>query len=228
MTAPLDAPILVQCDFDDTITVGNVSAAVRDEFCPVDWRTMEDEYLAGEYSVEESNIRQFGLIVADRKEIEDFVVGDVVVRYAFDEFVDYCRGVGIRLVVVSSGLDLYIRPVMRQLGLEDLEVFSGSAVVASDGIRVEYRDPSGAPITSGFKESYLRYFQRQGNAVIYVGDGLSDIVPAQEADFVIARATLEESLKERDVPHSTFETFGDVGTHVDEVRRRLRGCPATS
>ena len=49
---------------------------------------------------------------ADGKEIEEFVVGDVVVRYAFDDFVDYCRGMGIRLVIVSSGLDLYIRPIM--------------------------------------------------------------------------------------------------------------------
>ena len=223
MRAPPDTPILVQCDFDDTVTVGNVSTAVRDEFCQVDWRTMEDEYLAGKYSVEESNVRQFGLIVADREEIEEFVVGDVVVRYAFDDFVDYCRGVGIRLVIVSSGLDLYIRPIMRQLGLEDLEIFSGSAEVASDGIRVEYSDPSGAPITSGFKESYLRHFQCQGNAVVYVGDGLSDIVPAQKADFVIARSTLREHLTGRGVSHFAFETFNDVGTHVEEVRQRLRG-----
>jgi len=222
MTVPPDTPILVQCDFDDTVTVGNVSTAVRDEFCPVDWRTMEDKYLAGKYSVEESNVRQFGLIVADRKEIEKFVVGDVVVRYAFNIFAEYCKRVGIRLAIVSSGLDLYIRPIMRQLGLEDLEVFSGSAEVASDGIQVKYSDPSGTPVTSGFKESYVRHFQRQGNVVVYVGDGLSDIVPAQKADFVIARSTLLEHLAGRGVNHFAFETFTDVGSHVEEVRQRLR------
>jgi 2-hydroxy-3-keto-5-methylthiopentenyl-1-phosphate phosphatase len=221
MTVSFNTPILVQCDFDDTVTVGNVSTAIRDEFCQVDWRTMEDKYLAGEYSVEESNVRQFGLIVADRREIEKFVVSTVVIRYAFGVFVDYCRRVGIRLAIVSSGLDLYIRPIMRQLDLEDLEVFSGRAEVVSNGIQVEYRDPSGTPITSGFKESYVRHFQGQGNAVVFVGDGLSDIVPAQKADFVIARSTLREHLIDHGVNHFEFETFNDVTIHLEEVRQRL-------
>ena len=112
---------------------------------------------------------------------------------------------------------------MRRLGLGDLEIISGSAEVASDGIRVEYSDPSGAPVTSGFKESYLRHFQCQGNAVVYVGDGLSDIVPAQKADFVIARSTLREQLTGRGVNHFAFETFNDVGTHVEEVLQSLEG-----
>ncbi|MCH8205376.1 MAG: MtnX-like HAD-IB family phosphatase [Chloroflexi bacterium] len=216
-----DIPILVQCDFDDTITVGNVSDAVREEFYPGDWRSMEEEYVAGMYSVEESNIRQFGLIAADQDAIEEFVVGDVVVRYAFDEFVDYCHGVGIRLVVVSSGLDLYIRPVMRQLGLDDLEVFSGHAEVRPDGIMVEYTDASGTSITSGFKESYVRHFRSQGHTVVCIGDGLSDVVPALESDFVIARSTLGDRLTERGVSHFTFETFNDVGAHLEEIRLQL-------
>jgi 2-hydroxy-3-keto-5-methylthiopentenyl-1-phosphate phosphatase len=223
MAPSQNIPILVQCDFDDTITVGNVSDAVRDEFGPADWRSMEEEYAAGKYSVEESNIRQFGLVVADQDEIEEFVVGDVVVRFAFDEFIDYCHGVGIRLVVVSSGLDLYIRPVMRQLGLDGLEVFSGHAEVRPDGIVVGYTDPSGTSITSGFKESYVRHFRSQGHTVVCIGDGASDVVPALESDFVIARSTLVDCLTERGVSHFTFETFSDVGGHLEEIRQGLAG-----
>ena len=223
MTSSGDIPLLVQCDFDDTITVGNVSDAVRDEFSPVDWCPMEEEYVAGQYSVEESNIRQFGLITADRREIEEFVLGDVVVRYAFDEFVDYCRGEGIRLVVVSSGLDLYIQPVLHQLGLDDLEVFSAQTEVRPDGIRVDYTDPSGSTITSGFKESYVRHFRSLGHTVACIGDGLSDVAPAVEADFAIARSTLQEHLTDRGVPHFAFETFSEVGGHLEEIRRGLNG-----
>lgn len=184
---------------------------------------MEEEYLKGTLSVEESNIAQFALIKADRKEIEEYVLGAVVVRFAFDEFVDYCRGEGIRLVVVSSGLDLYIRPVMEQLGLSDLETHSATAETSPRGMRVEYKDPSGLKLTRGFKESYVRHFKGQGYSVVYLGDGLSDRVPAQEADFVIARSGLEQYLDDNGLPHYSFDTFSDVGKHVEEIRQRALG-----
>ena len=214
---------MIQCDFDDTITDGNVSQIIREAFAPPGWNAMEDEYLEGKLSVEESNIAQFALITADRREIEEYVLGAVVVRFAFDEFVDYCRGEGIRLVVVSSGLDLYIRPVMVQLGLNDLEVHSGKAETSPDGMKVEYTDPSGLELTRGFKESYVRHFKGQGHSVIYLGDGLSDQVPAQEADFVIARSRLEQHMSSNGLPHYSFDTFSDVGKHVEEIRRSARG-----
>ena len=209
--------LLVQCDFDDTITVGNVSTAIHELFGPDDWVQMEKEYHDGKFTVEESNIRQYGLIRATRQDIEDFVVGEVVLRFAFDEFVDHCHGEGIKLVVVSSGLDLYIKPALETMGFEDLDVYSGSAQVTDEGIVVSYVDPDGQPITQGFKESYLRHFQSQGNTVVYVGDGLSDQVAAKEADFVIARSSLADYLEANDVPHYTFETFSDVGKHVQEI-----------
>ena len=78
--------LMIQCDFDDTITDGNVSEIIREAFAPPGWNAMEDEYLEGKLSVEESNIAQFALITADRREIEEYVLGAVVVRFAFDEF----------------------------------------------------------------------------------------------------------------------------------------------
>ena len=214
--------LIVQCDFDDTITVGNVSSAIRESFGPDNWATMEEEYFSGRYSVEESNIRQFKLVRVEKRDIEDFVARHVVIRPGFGQFVEYCRGEGIRLVVVSSGLDIYIDPVIgQQLGFDDLETHSGKARATADGIEVKYYDPSGTLITRGFKESYLRHFQSEGNTVVYVGDGLSDIVPASEADFVIARSTLEKELRASNLAHLSFETFVDVGKHMQGLRRSV-------
>ena len=215
--------LLVQCDFDDTISVGNVSTALRHAFARDDWRSMEKEYSAGKYSVEESNIRQFALVGANREEIAEFVATQVVVRDGFKEFVDHCRDAGIRLVVVSSGLDLYIKPTMRRLGLPDLQVFSATARFTASGIEVEYSDPSGRELTRGFKESFLRRFKSSGHTVVYVGDGLSDVVPAGEAHFVIARAYLERHLRETGRHCYGFETFADVWRHVEEIQRLTGG-----
>lgn len=212
--------LVVQCDFDDTITVGNVSVAIRAAFGPANWQEMEDEYVAGKLSVEQSNIRQFGLVKASRHEIEEFVRGDVVIRYAFDEFVDYCLGEDLRLVVVSSGLDIYVNATIDSLGFDHLEVHAGATRVSPEGLRVSYSDPSGTAITVGFKDSYVSHFKAQGHTVVYVGDGLSDHGPAGLADYVIARDGLADHMDSLGMPHYRFENFDEVGKHVEEIRQK--------
>jgi len=87
---------------------------------------MEEEYHSGKYSVEESNIRQFALVTASEEHIAEFVASAVKVRDGFTGFVDYCRREGLRLVIVSSCLDLYVAPTLAKLGLSDLEFHSAS------------------------------------------------------------------------------------------------------
>ena len=211
--------LIVQCDFDDTITVGNVSVAIRTAFGPENWQEMEDDYMAGKLSVEESNIRQFGLVKATRQEIEEFVRGDVVVRYAFDEFVDYCLGEGVRLVVVSSGLDIYVNTTLETLGFDQLEVHAGVTEVTPQGLLVSYSDPTGAALTVGFKDSYVSHFKGQGHTVVYIGDGLSDHAPAALADYVIARDGLADHMDSVGAPYYKFDNFDEVGKHVEEIRQ---------
>jgi 2-hydroxy-3-keto-5-methylthiopentenyl-1-phosphate phosphatase len=215
--------LLVQCDFDDTITVGNVSVLIREAFANDDWRQMEEEYFSGRYSVEESNIRQFALVRATKSEIEELLAARVVVREGFERFVRSCQSDGIGLVVVSSGLDIYIDPIMGRLGLAHLDVYSAAADITGAGIRVEYNDPWGRPLTKGFKDSYLSYFKGRGHTVVYIGDGLSDIAPAANADFVIARSSLRRHFNDNAMPVREFATFEDVGRHVEEIRRLVEG-----
>ena len=131
----------VQCDFDDTITVSNVGEALLDEFVPEQWRDFDAEYLAGQFTVEESNRRKFALIKASEKAIHEFVIRTVAFRPGFLQFVEDCRKEHIGFVIVSCGLDQYIDPSLRKMDLLDLERYSGRGLVTGDGIAVDYVDP---------------------------------------------------------------------------------------
>ena len=206
----------VQCDFDDTITIGNVSLMLREAFAPPEWRQLEAKYVAGKFSVEESNRQQFLLIKAGKQELQDFVDRTVVVRRGFQHFVDYCRRIGIEFVIVSSGLDLYIEPVLRKLGLLDLERYSARTRVTEHGVEVDYLDPQGKKIEEGIKTVCQDYLKQRGQPIIYLGDGLSDIKPALSADYVIARGGLEKHFSSSSLPHFTFNDFYDVHNIVTE------------
>ena len=55
----------VQCDFDDTIIIGNLSRELINVFALERWQDIEAEYTAGQLTVEESNRRQFALVKAN-------------------------------------------------------------------------------------------------------------------------------------------------------------------
>ena len=48
--------ILIQTDFDNTVTKGNVSELIHDEFGPENWPEIYEKYKKGLITVEESNI----------------------------------------------------------------------------------------------------------------------------------------------------------------------------
>ena len=208
--------ILVQCEFDGAITEEDVGAALLRMFGP---SAPEDSLASSE---EQRLAALYAQVDADRETVLDFVLGLVVVRYDFDQFVNYCRGESIRLAIVSTGLDLYITPTLELLGFEDLETHTGKATFVDNTLRVEYASPDGVSIDHGFKSGFVRSFREQGHTVVYVGAGASCLDAAREADFAIARDALAEAMEAEGLPHYTFDTFGDVARSIIEIGKLPR------
>ena len=213
--------IIVQMDFDNTISAGNISIEVRNQFAPQTWVEMEKEYNSGKYSVEESNVRQYALISSSQKQIETFVLQNCNLKEGFAQFIEICIGIGVYPVVVSSGLDFYINPLIQREGLKTLEVISASGSFGNSGIEVNYSGPNGENILRGFKETYLRHFKNAGNTVIYFGDNESDFVSASEADFVFACDSLVDFCKSNHIPHKEFGDFSESGQLLIE---QIKSC----
>ncbi len=206
--------MIIQCDFDGTVTTNNLSLLLRRRFAGSRWRVIEAEYLAGWLTVEESNRRQYALIKEPREVLESFVLQHIKVRSGFVEFVEHCETTGIRLAIVSSGLDFYIETVLNAIGVPVLEVHCGRAAFGADGITVEYTDPEGFPITGSFKQRWFAWLRNQGDRVAYVGDGLSDFHTAVRADHVFATGHLHHLLKAALIPHVRFSTFAEIRDHI--------------
>ena len=209
--------LTVQCDFDETIVTCNVSHLLLQAFAGEGWQCAQALYDANRISVEESNRRQFSLLNADKSAIEDFVLANVEVRPGFPQFVEYCLDSGIHFTVVSNGIDLYVLPVMRNLGLSNIEVHCARSQITPSGVVLSYPDPSGSDCAQGFKLSWLRHHKSQRRSVVYIGDGKSDIPAASEADYVIARSTLYSHFQSSGLACFEFENFGDVRKAVERI-----------
>ncbi|MFU8796251.1 MAG: HAD-IB family phosphatase, partial [Dehalococcoidia bacterium] len=113
---------VVQCDFDGTITEEDASFYLLDAHAEGDWRRLLQEYRQRRISVWDFNTRAFSMVRAPRSELLRTLRDNVKVRPGFQEFIDYCMTKGLRFAVVSNGLDFYIEAIMRNLGLQNIEV----------------------------------------------------------------------------------------------------------
>ncbi len=202
--------MIIQCDFDGTIIKNNLSVLLRDKYAVGDWQKINSDYLHGRITVEQSNKLQFELIKEPKETLQAFVRQHIEVRPGFVDFIRYCQENAILFAIVSSGLDFYIEPVLVEIGMPDLELHCGRTSFSRDGIDVFYYAPEGNIINHGFKKKYLTWLKKRGGTIIYLGDGLSDLEAARQADHVFATGHLLDLLGTQSIACSAFSDFYDL------------------
>ncbi len=201
---------LIQCDFDGTITEEDVSFFILDAFANGDWRRLLDEYRKGRISVGSFNTRAFVMVRENKKTLDKFVLERVRIRAGLHELLDYCRRKGLRFVIVSNGLDFYIRTILEALGVDNIEVFSAQTIFSPKGIKARYIGPNGIELQDNFKEAYARHFISGGYSIVYVGNGASDAPSARLADCIFATGPLLAHCQEANLSCTPFIDFNDI------------------
>jgi len=208
---------LVQCDFDGTVTEEDTTFFLLDAFAQGDWRRLLREYKEHKISVGEFNTRAFAMVKVDESTLLEAIKGKVKVRAGFHELVDYCLRKDLKLVIVSNGLDFYIKAVLKELALENIEVHAAQASFHPEGMRVQYVGPDGKRLEDGFKEAYIKSFLKLGYKVIYMGNGDSDVAPAQYAHHIFATGELLAYCRENNLKYRPFENLIEVVGDLEQI-----------
>jgi len=208
---------LIQCDFDGTITEEDASFFLLDTFAQGDWRRLLREYKEHKISVGEFNTRAFAMVKADEPTLLEALKDKIKVRAGFHELVDYCLGKDFRLVIVSNGLDFYIKAVLKELALENVEMHAAQASFHPEGMKVQYVGPDDKRLEDGFKEAYVKTFLKLGYRIIYMGNGDSDIAPAQYAHHIFATGELLAYCRENNLKYKPLENFIDAVRDMEQM-----------
>jgi 2-hydroxy-3-keto-5-methylthiopentenyl-1-phosphate phosphatase len=202
--------MIIQCDFDGTITEEDVSFALLDAFAQGNWREWFEKYREHKITVGEFNTRAFAMVKATRTELLRAAREMVRLRPGLQELINYCRRRGFRFVIVSNGLDFYIMTILQDAGLGDIEVHAARTRFYRSGLKVQYIGPDNTPLLSGFKEAYTRAFLKQGHRLVYIGNGPSDLAPAVHAERVFARDGMLDGCKEIGLECTPFNDLNDI------------------
>jgi 2-hydroxy-3-keto-5-methylthiopentenyl-1-phosphate phosphatase len=204
--------IAVQLDFDGTVTEEDVSFILLDTYVGRKWREYLKQYTNGRIPVGTFNKKVFAMIKADRKTMLALVLNSdrVKIRPGFRDYLEFCAQKGIKNVIVSNGLIFYIEAILEKIGLNNVEIFAARNSFSPRGMKVAYVGPDGTEMEAGFKEAYTGLLEKRGYAVVYVGNGASDIFSARRARHVFATGELLECCRREKVPCTPFTDFYDI------------------
>jgi 2-hydroxy-3-keto-5-methylthiopentenyl-1-phosphate phosphatase len=202
--------MLIVVDFDGTITQDDTLVAICRRHAPEVFAEVERQLGASEISLYDCIRREFEAIRGEH----DALIGEAVelceVRPGFATFVDAAAQAAHRVVVVSSGFEAIIRPVLEREGVGGLELVANQVRFSPEGTVVEFRHGEACEVCAQeCKRSSVRDLNGSG-PVVMVGDGYSDRCVALAADRVFARRSLARYLERKGVPFEPFEDFHDV------------------
>ena len=199
------------CDFDGTVTKEDVIDRILEEFADPAWMDIEQSWVRGEIGSRDCLAMQTKLIKAKVRDLLDFLES-IHIDETFVDFAKYCRSKAFEIVILSDGIDLFIKSILDRYGLNGIRVYSNSL-----------------GCTNGSYEMYFPYFRKDclsrsgtckckimeelsnsSSINILIGDGRSDFCVARKADLTFAKSDLLDFCRVEKIPHIEHREFGDI------------------
>jgi 2-hydroxy-3-keto-5-methylthiopentenyl-1-phosphate phosphatase len=208
-------PLRLFLDFDGTLVEPNVAILLVERFAEDGARVaheVDEQLHRGELTLRQAWERQAALLPWDQiPQMTEWAVREIPLRAGARELIDLLALHDVPTVVVSGGLDFYIRAILEREGL-DLPFLSDAALPGQNGsLRVEHPHGHAECRQCGIcKAQVVRGPLPPAERTIFVGDGSTDRFAAEVADIVFARRRLLTYCQKQGIPFYPFEDFRPV------------------
>ncbi|KAF2963813.1 hypothetical protein GQX73_g9758 [Xylaria multiplex] len=227
--------IICFSDFDGTIFMQDTGHVLFDSHgCGAERRLLLDEQIKnGERSFREASEEMWGSLHVPFD--DGFKVMEKILEMDpdFRKFHQYCISNNIPFNVISAGLKPILRRVLDTfLGEEEsahINIVANDAEIAEDGSEWkpiwrhdnELGHDKALSVQEARKQAALLCDNDTIPLIVFIGDGVSDLPAAREADVLFARRglRLEEYCVENNIPHTPFDTFADIQREIERIRR---------
>lgn len=200
-------------DFDGTLTdYDTIDYLVEHRLGRAYAHLMGHALLAGELTVRETLDQEFARLRMSPDEISRVLLERVRVDPDLPGLAALARRRGHRFVIVSSGMDLLIEPLLRLAGCAppgQLELCCNRLHwdARAGCLHIEYRDDSD---NGHHKLAHLEAARARGRRVLFMGDGVTDYECAGAADVLFARGHLADHCRRNGIPFHAFHGCRDV------------------
>jgi len=218
----------VFCDFDGTVTREDVIDRMLEAFAAPRWIEIEQSWLRGEIGSRDCLQLQVGLVKA--KEDELFALVDTIaIDESFVDFARYCRRKAIEVVIVSDGIDRFIRSILDRYGLDHFRIYANRLRKAGAGYEMTFPYfRKKCQSQSGLcKCKIMEKLSCPQGRTILVGDGRSDFCLADKVDLTFAKSSLLTFCKTKGLAHRGFNEFKEITEWMEENELQESGSLST-
>ena len=212
---------LVLVDFDGTLTARDADLVIADQVLAGDpGRAAALAALVDAYERTELGARAYleGYLALLGLSAEELTAraARVPTRPGAHELFAACARAGARALVLSEGLDLWVRPALAAAGLGDLPVSCNRARprgAAWSVLPAEDGEPCARCLSC--KAPHVRRAHASGLRVALVGNGASDLCAARVADRVFACGGLRGHCEREGLAHTPWTELTEVAAALD-------------
>lgn len=212
-------PIVIYCDFDGTVTEKDNIISMMKNYALDGWESIKEQVLSQSISIREGVGKLFSTLPSNLKgELTKFALENARIRSGFSEFVKFAKNKEIPLYIVSGGIDFFVRPILESYG-PFADIYCNEADFSNNHIKINWPhlcDDQCSNDCGCCKTSIIRNHKNTNSFNIVIGDSVTDLEAAKQADFVLARDLLLEKCREWDIAHQSFETFYDC---IEAIKR---------
>ncbi|HET58472.1 MAG TPA: hypothetical protein ENN35_08540 [Deltaproteobacteria bacterium] len=205
--------VLFLCDFDGTLSPNDMGRDILRFFSTNDeWKQVTLDYVNGDIGSQEAYRKIAVHMRTSPEEMRRFVLDRGGLDPDFPAFYDYCTANGHDVVIASDGFDFYIETLLKRYGLADITYYANRIVFEKNRtVTVEFPHRNEeCNLCGNCKLAVLRRLRPNYKTIIYVGDGPSDLCPAEEADLIFARDVLYRKYREMGRDCFYYRDFSDI------------------
>jgi 2,3-diketo-5-methylthio-1-phosphopentane phosphatase len=200
--------------------------------CGAERRNILDAQIkSGERSFREVSEEMWGSLKIPFDDCFEVLEKGLEIDPGFRQFQKFCVDNNIPFHVISAGLKPILRKVLDTfLGEEqskNIDIVANDAVIKDDGSSwkpvwrhdTELGHDKALSINEGREEAALTCEDGTIPLIVFIGDGVSDLPAARQADVLFARKglRLEEYCIENKIPYVGFDTFADVEKEIKNI-----------
>jgi len=202
-------------DFDGTISSEDFCAAMVRSFAREGWAELNRLWEEKLLSTEECARLTLKLMDAEPEELEAFLK-TIEIEPSFLSFVEWAKKNEYPLYILSDGYDNYIKEALNKYGL-DLPYYANHMEYDQGWqIQCSYLDEE-CKKCGVCKTGLIKDLLQSGYKSVYIGDGYSDICPAEYSDIVFAKNDLILLCKEKGIAYFSYSDFNDVQRVMREL-----------
>ncbi|EJS70946.1 2-hydroxy-3-keto-5-methylthiopentenyl-1-phosphate phosphatase [Bacillus cereus] len=216
--------IQVFCDFDGTITNNDNIMSIMEKFAPPEAEEVKQRILSQELSIQEGVFQLFQLLPTNlHDDIIQFLKETAEIRSGFHEFIQFTNDNNISFYVISGGMDFFVYPLLQGI-IPKEQIYCNETDFSNEYITVKWPHPCDHHCQNHCglcKSSLIRKLSDTNDFHIVIGDSITDLQAAKQADKVFARDFLITKCEENHIAYTPFETFHDVQVelkHLLEVK----------